>query len=71
MGFIYIRGLSGLPATVKGATVLDANGDYNVYINIDISDGQRQSIVEHELRHIKLDHFYDYEPVIINELEAG
>lgn len=70
MGDIFIRGLK-LPLTVKGATVLDENGDYNVYINILLSVEIQKKATKHELKHIKKEHFYNFDPVIHNELEAN
>ena len=67
---IYIRGIE-LPLTIKGATVLDSNGDYNIYINILLSFDIQKNTREHELLHIKKEHFYDFNPVIFNELEAN
>ena len=70
MGNIFIRGLA-LPLKVKGVTVLDNNGDYNVYINVLLSDDVQKRTTRHELIHIKKEHFYDFEPVVHNELEAN
>lgn len=70
MGLIFIRGLK-LPETVMGVTVPDQDGNFNVYINIGLSEEERQKTADHELRHIEKDHFYNCDPVIINELEAG
>ncbi len=70
MDKFFIRGLE-LPLTVKGATVLDSDGNYNVYINILLSDEAQLKAVEHEITHIIKEHFYDYEPVVHNELEAN
>ncbi len=70
MGEIFIRGLK-LPLTVKGVTVLDSDGNYNVYINIMLSNETQSKAVKHEITHIKKEHFYDYEPVMHNELEAN
>lgn len=70
MGEVFIRGLK-LPLTIEGATVLDADGNYNVYINTSLSYETQKRAVKHELTHIKKEHFYDFEPVIHNELEAN
>jgi hypothetical protein len=67
---VFIRGLE-LPLKVKGVTVLDNNGDYNVYINVLLSDDVQKRTTRHELIHIKKEHFYDFEPVVHNELEAN
>lgn len=70
MGDIFIRGLE-LPLSIEGATVLDADGNYNVYINTLLSFETQKKTARHELIHIKREHFYDFEPVIHNELEAN
>lgn len=70
MGDIFIRGIQ-FPLTIEGATVLDADGNYNVYINTLLSEETQRKTTIHELKHIKKDHFYDYNPVIHNELEAN
>lgn len=70
MGEIFIRGIK-LPLTVKGVTVLDSDGNYNVYINIMLSNETQSKAVKHEITHIKKEHFYDFEPVVHNELEAN
>ena len=70
MDEFFIRGLE-LPLSVKGITVLDSDGNYNVYINILLSDETQLKAVEHEITHIIKEHFYDYEPVVHNELEAN
>lgn len=69
MDDVFIRGLE-LPLKVKGVTVLDNNGDYNVYINVLLSADVQKNATVHEIKHIKKNHFYDFNPVIHNELEA-
>lgn len=66
---IIIRHIS-LPSSVLGVTLPDENGDFNVYINSNISDQKQKEAVEHEIKHIELDHFYNDDPVELNELEA-
>lgn len=70
LGNIFVRGIE-LPLTVKGVTVLDNDGNFNVYINILLSYDTQCNATRHEIKHIKKEHFYDYEPVIVNELEAN
>ena len=70
METIFIRGVQ-LPPTVKGVTVTDADGNYNVYINLLLSDEAKHIAVHHELIHIKKHHFENFDPVIVNELEAN
>lgn len=52
----FIRGLE-LPLTVRGVTVLDEDGNYNVYINILLSYDTQQKAAKHELKHITSEHF--------------
>lgn len=56
---------------VPGVTVLDSDGNYNVYINARLSYEERKKTLAHELRHIKNDHFFDDRAVTIIEKEAG
>ena len=69
LGEIYIRGIE-LPLKVKGVTVLDSDGNFNVYINILLSQDTQRKATKHEIKHIKKEHFYDFNPVVHNELEA-
>lgn len=70
LGEIFIRGIE-LPLKVKGVTVLDNDGNFNVYINTLLSWCAQRKATEHEIQHIKKDHFYDFNPVIHNEIEAN
>lgn len=70
MGDIFVRGIE-LPLSVKGVTVLDYDGNFNVYINILLSYAVQQKAIQHEIRHITKEHFYDFEPVVHNEIEAN
>ena len=67
---IIVRGIE-LPPKIKGVTVIDGEGDYNVYINTLLSPEAQKRAQKHELTHIIKDHFYNYDPVIINEMEAN
>jgi hypothetical protein len=69
MGDILIRPLA-LPARVYAVVVVGTDGEFNIYINTNICPKKQREACEHEIRHIKLDHFYDEEPVVINEMEA-
>lgn len=70
MDNIYIRGLP-LPGKIRGVTVLAPDDDFVVFINTNLCESTQAKAKEHELRHIRMDHFYNHDPVIINELEAG
>lgn len=69
MDCVIIR-LVDLPETVHGMTIIDAEGDYNVYINAKISEDERVKAYRHEINHIRLGHFYDERPVAVKEAEA-
>ena len=54
----------------QGVTILDCDGNYNVYINDELSPEGKLRAYEHEKRHILCGHFYDGERVVLNEIEA-
>ena len=69
MDCVIIR-VVDLPETVHGMTIIDTEGDYNVYINARISEDERVKAYRHEIDHIRLGHFYDERPVAVKEAEA-
>lgn len=70
MDAVIIRVID-LPYKVNGLTVKDEEGDYNIYLNARLSDERRVKAFRHELRHIKLGHFYSDFPVDVKEAEAN
>lgn len=58
MNDVIVRFLD-MPTTIKGMTVLDEEGYYNVYLNPRLASNMQNETLEHELRHIKEGHFYD------------
>lgn len=66
---VFVRGLS-LPGSVRGVSVAAPDDDFIVFVNDTLCADAQKAAAEHELRHIRLDHFYDDEPVVISELEA-
>ena len=62
MGDIYTR-LMPLPIGMHGMTIVDSNGDYNVYINIRLEDHGRRVALIHELRHIRRGDFVSNDPI--------
>lgn len=69
MDAVYIRGLE-LPLRVRGVTVIDEDGNYNVFINALLGEDAQQDALMHEVCHIVSGHFDGYDPVFVNELEA-
>lgn len=52
MDAVIIRKLD-LPVGINGITVLDENGDYNIYINDRLAYDQQGVAFRHEIEHIK------------------
>ena len=53
----YVR-LVALPLRVEGVTVPNSDGSFSVYINSALPEERRTQVLEHELRHLKQEHFY-------------
>lgn len=49
---IIIRFDDKMPHALNGFVVMDANGDYNVFINGRLCPKKQQEALEHELSHI-------------------
>lgn len=47
------------------------DGSFDIYLNSNLTEEQRQRTLSHELAHIKKNHLYDVCPVWMNEQEAG
>ena len=53
----YVR-LVSLPTKVEGVTLPNDDGSFDIYINSRLSPLRQQETLEHELRHIRHEHFY-------------
>ena len=53
---IFIREMK-MPLTIRAFTVPDANGDYNIYINNDLSEEAKEKSLKHEKAHIENNDF--------------
>ena len=53
---IFIREIK-MPLTVRAFTIPDSNGDYNIYLNIDLSDKTKDCAIKHEMHHINNNDF--------------
>lgn len=60
MDAVIIRKID-LPHSIKGLTVLDENGDYNIYLNDRLAYETQTRAFRHEIEHINQCHFYTYE----------
>ena len=65
----YVRQVP-LPVRVEGVTLPNDDGSFDIYINSRLSPARRQETLEHELRHIRADHFYLDMPVSRMERQA-
>ena len=65
----YVR-LIALPVRVEGVTVPNSDGSFSIYINSVLSEQKRSAVLEHELRHIRAEHFYLDMPVENMEPQA-
>lgn len=63
----YCIRLIALPCTIKGVTVQDIDGFYNVYINSRLSIEAQNKAILHELTHIKRCDFDSFEPIELIE----
>lgn len=59
MDNVYLRFVS-LPPTIKGLTVQDEDGCYNVYINARLTYEANQQTLQHEIKHIKSNDFHKF-----------
>ncbi|MCD8117181.1 MAG: ImmA/IrrE family metallo-endopeptidase, partial [Oscillospiraceae bacterium] len=66
----YIRRLPFPNRSVKAATFPNDDGTFDIYLNTLFSESEQQSALAHELRHIRLDHFYSDAPIAQKEAEA-
>ncbi|QOX64238.1 hypothetical protein FRZ06_13255 [Anoxybacterium hadale] len=70
MDSMIVRKTNLFPVEVLGITVLDQNGDYNVYLNDKLSYDAQAEAFRHEIEHIKQGHFFRWEDVAFLEEQA-
>ena len=67
---IFIR-IVKLPSdSVRAVTIPNDDGTFDIYINARLPEELQRKALEHELNHIRKDHFYNDDPVWVNEEEA-
>lgn len=62
MADIFLRYIS-LPPTVKGLTVQDEAGDYNIYLNSKLTYEAHTETLQHEIKHIDSNDFSKFVPI--------
>ena len=70
MNDYFVRFVS-LPQLVRACTIPNSDGTFDIYINSSLPEELQEKALQHELRHIKQNHFYNSDPVAKNEREAG
>lgn len=65
---VYFVRLVPLPASVHGVTLPNDDGTFDIYINETLSEAMRKDRLQHEIKHICEDHFYQ-EAKAITQLE--
>lgn len=65
----YVREIA-LPVAVEGVTLPNADGSFDIYLNSLLPPEKRASVLEHELTHIRREHFYLDMPVSLMERQA-
>jgi hypothetical protein len=68
--YIFAR-LVPLPLAVRAVTLPNDDGTFDIYINANLPQELQDRALQHELNHIRKDHFYNEDPVWLNEKEAG
>ena len=66
----YVRLVDLDTPRVDGVTVVNSDGSFDIYINRSLSLRRQRECLEHELRHVRREHFYSDRPVESLELEA-
>lgn len=69
MSGVFVRTLV-LPDAVCAVTLPNDDGTFSVFINETLDEAHQRDALEHELRHIRRDHFYNADTVVRNESQA-
>lgn len=68
--YIFVRHLRFPSDRVRAVTIPNDDGTFDIYINSRLPEELQKKALEHELKHIRKDHFYNEDPVWVNEEEA-
>lgn len=66
---IFVRTVL-LPETVRAVVLPNDDGTFDIYINSRLPEELQHKALEHELTHIRRDHFYNDDPVWLNERDT-
>jgi hypothetical protein len=67
---VYVRFIE-LPPHIKGVTLPNPDGTFDVYINSTLSEYQQKSALKHEINHINLNHFYEFKDCLATQEMAA
>lgn len=65
---VYFVRLVPLPASIDGVTVPNDDGTFDIYLNANQCEARQQDRLQHEIKHIIEDHFYQ-ENKTVSQLE--
>jgi len=66
-----VRLIAFPPGRIDGWVSPNDDGTFSIYLDENADDPHRRAALEHELRHIELDHFYCSKQIEAIESEAG
>lgn len=66
----FVRLVPFPPGVVDGFVVQNGDGTFSVYLDANADEEHRRVALEHELNHIRLDHFHSEKPKDVIEREA-
>lgn len=66
----FVRLVPFPPGAIDGCVTPNDDGTFSVYLDSNVSHEQQLKALDHELNHIKLDHFYEEKPPEQMEREA-
>lgn len=67
----FIRLVPFPPGNIDGCTTPNDDGTFSVYLASNVSRDRQINALDHELNHIKLNHFYSEKPIDVIEREAN
>ena len=65
----YIRHVA-LPRKVEGVSIPNDDGTFDIYLNSLLPPERQAEVLQHELRHLKAEHFYLDMPISAMERQA-
>lgn len=69
-GADYFVRMVPFPPGVDGAVTPNDDGTFSIYISSNVDDQHKREALDHEIRHIELDHLYCEKPIEVIEAEA-